>query len=282
MNSTVTWLTCAGQQIACCVIGPGWSLNNAAEQAAATHPTVVFCGGFKSNMQGTKALAIEQYCSSKNWSCVRFDYTGHGQSEGNFAAGNIDSWLQDTLTVIDAIDNPHGVLIVGSSMGAWIATLAALKRNTIVRGLITIAAAPDFTERLINDKLEKIQLEALQSGQPVNLPSDYDDGSPYPITLQLIDNSRQHCLLNATNELATHKLATHELATHELGIPVRMMHGTEDTDVPYTLSIDLMESLQCKDARLTLIKGADHRLSSATDIKLLEATISEMMKLLRQ
>jgi len=264
VTGTVTWLGSHGHQLACCAIGT--SLSSDRNSGSQTQPTIVFCGGFKSNMQGTKALALEYFCIANSWSYVRFDYSGHGQSDGDFAAGNIDSWLRDTLTVIDAVENPCGVVIVGSSMGAWIATLVALKRNSTIRGLITIAAAPDFTERLINNKLEKTQLQALNSNQTVNLPSDYDDGSPYPITLQLIDNSKPHCLLDST---------------HVLGIPVRMLHGTEDTDVPFALSVRLMDSLQCKDARLTLIKGADHRLSSAADIELLESTVAEMMSLLQ-
>ena len=216
-------------------------------------------------MQGTKALALQQLCTANRWPYVRFDYSGHGQSDGDFAEGNIDSWMHDTLTVVDAVDNPLGVVLVGSSMGAWIATLVALKRTRMVRGLITIAAAPDFTERLLHNTLDESQIQTLESGQAVELPSGYDDGSPYPITLQLIEKSRQHCLLDQS---------------HRLDIPIRMLHGTSDIDVPYATSIALMDALVCDDARLTLIKDADHRLSSAADIKLLENTLIDMMEML--
>ncbi len=264
MNTPLTWLQSRGHRIACYVVEAKPSSD--ATAAAAKQPTIVFCGGFKSNMQGTKALALQQLCGTNHWPYVRFDYSGHGQSDGDFTAGNIDSWLHDALTVVDAVDNPQGVVLVGSSMGAWIATLIALKRTTVVKGLITIAAAPDFTKRLLNDKLDQTQLDTLNSGQPVKLPSEYDDGSPYPITLQLIENSAQHCLLDQT---------------HALDIPVRMLHGTRDIDVPYATSIALLDALICDDAQLTLIKDADHRLSSVANIKLLESTLGEMMVLLQ-
>jgi pimeloyl-ACP methyl ester carboxylesterase len=147
-------------------------------------------------------------------------------------------------------------------MGAWIATLVALKRRDRVKGLITIAAAPDFTERMLSDRLDEQQIDALKSGKAVNMPSDYDDGSPYPITLQLVENSRQHCLL---------------WQRHTLDIPVRMLHGTKDVDVPYETSIALMDALDCSDVQVTLIKDADHRLSSESDLKLLEATLVKLL-----
>lgn len=214
-------------------------------------------------MQGTKALALQRLCSTNSMPYVRFDYSGHGRSEGEFAAGNIDTWLGDALTVVDAIDNSAGVVLVGSSMGAWIATLVALQRTGKVKGLVTLAAAPDFTERLLSEKLNPTQLETLNSGQPVCLPSEYDDGSPYPITLQLIDNSRQHCLLKHT---------------HTLPVPVRMLHGTDDVDVPCSTSIALLNSLECSDARLTLIKNADHRLSAKVDLELIATTVIELLE----
>jgi len=271
VSSPITWLESRGNQIATCVFDPDQLLSSTAKNTVTTvkvpKPTVVFCGGFKSNMQGTKAIALQQLCTANHWPYVRFDYSGHGQSAGNFVDGNIDSWMHDTLTVVDAINNPLGIVLVGSSMGAWLATLVALKRASRVRGLITIAAAPDFTERMLNNRLNQKQLQTINSGQPLHLPSDYDDGSPYPITLQLIQKSRQHCLLEQS---------------HRLDIPVRMLHGTSDIDVPYATSIALMNALICDDARLTLIKNADHRLSSAADIKLLETTLIEMLELLQE
>jgi pimeloyl-ACP methyl ester carboxylesterase len=262
MTTPVSWLTSGGNKIACCIVDPAGTPDTAGAVTASPYPTVVFCGGFKSNMQGTKALALQALCSARHWPFVRFDYSGHGQSEGDFTDGNINSWLNDTLTVIDSISNPDGVVLVGSSMGAWIATLVALKRRDRVKGLITIAAAPDFTERMLSDRLDEQQIDALKSGKAVNMPSDYDDGSPYPITLQLVENSRQHCLL---------------WQRHTLDIPVRMLHGTKDVDVPYETSIALMDALDCSDVQVTLIKDADHRLSSESDLKLLEATLVKLL-----
>jgi pimeloyl-ACP methyl ester carboxylesterase len=256
-KTTNTWLDSNGLKIAACFSQP----------VPDPTITVVFCGGFKSNMQGTKALALEQWCQCHKWPYVRFDYSGHGQSEGAFTDGNIDVWLHDTLTVIDAIDSSQSVLLIGSSMGAWIATLAALKRPGRIAGLITLAAAPDFTEQLLNHRLNQQQRDALQRGQAVAMPSEYDDGSPYPITQQLIENSHAHCLLDST---------------HALDIPVRLLHGTHDEDVPYETSIALLSALQCDDARLTLIKNADHRLSSASDIALLQNTLTEMLDTLQR
>lgn len=256
-KTTNTWLDSNGLKIAACFSQPASDANI----------TVVFCGGFKSNMQGTKALALEQWCCTHNWPYVRFDYSGHGQSEGAFTDGNIDVWLHDALTVIDAINSGQSVLLIGSSMGAWIATLAALKRPDRIAGLITLAAAPDFTERLLRQRLNQQQRDALQRGEPVAMPSEYDDGSPYPITQQLIENSRTHCLLDST---------------HTLDVPVRLLHGTRDEDVPYDTSIALLNALQCNDAQLTLIKNADHRLSGASDIALLQNTLAEMLDTLRE
>ena len=125
MNTPVTWLESRGHKIACCIAdvqpSPAQSVT---VPTTASAPTIVFCSGFKSNMQGTKALALQRLCGTNHWPCVRFDYSGHGQSGGEFTAGNIDSWLHDALTVIDAINNPQGVVLVGSSMGAWIATVS--------------------------------------------------------------------------------------------------------------------------------------------------------------
>ena len=143
-------------------------------------------------------------------------------------------------------------------MGAWIAMLAARERPARVGALVTVAAAPDFTERLMMQRFNREQIKQLQTTGQVLLPSEYDDGSPYPITQQLFDNSRQHCVLN-------HKL--------KIDVPVRMLHGTEDQDVPYELSIELMNTLSSNDVELTLIKNGDHRLSEPEQLTLLEQTI---------
>lgn len=215
-------------------------------------------------MEGSKAVALERFCIENNIDYTRFDYSGHGSSDGSFAQGNIDSWLSDTLCVIDSLNPQQKLVLVGSSMGAWIATLAAINRPDQIAALTTIAAAPDFTERLLLPALSETQLKTLQKNQPLLLPSEYDDGSPYPITAQLIDNSRQHCILDKVIEI---------------DVPVRMLHGTSDLDVPYSLSIQLMNSIRSTDIQLNLIKGGDHRLSSDDHLLVLQQTLASLLKL---
>ena len=224
----------------------------------------MFCGGFKSNMQGQKALTLEAFCKAGNTSFTRFDYNGHGDSEGDFTEGDIGSWLDDALCIFDNIASraSEQVIVVGSSMGAWIATLLATQRGAKVAGLLTIAAAPDFTEKLLLPALNKEQRNALDNGKTIALPSDYDDGSDYPISSHLIQHSRDHCVLNSAIDIK---------------VPVRLLHGTCDEDVPYSLSIELMEAIQSKDAMLTLIKGADHRLSSNENLQTTLDTLQSML-----
>ncbi|MEM7259628.1 MAG: alpha/beta hydrolase [Pseudomonadota bacterium] len=224
---------------------------------------VLFCGGFKSNQQGQKALALNTFCTREQIPFIRFDYSGHGESSGEFAQGNMDTWLNDTLCVIDHFKEPSRLLIVGSSMGAWIAVLAAIARPQRVAALTTIAAAPDFTERLMPQRFTEAQLDELQQHGVVLLPSEYDDGSPYPITRQLLDNSRQHCVLHGAIDI---------------DIPVRMLHGTSDEDVPYELSIELMQTIGSANVELTLVKDGDHRLSEPSQLTLLEQTITTLYK----
>ncbi len=208
-------------------------------------------------MTGIKATALETQCSRAGVGFTRFDYSGHGDSEGEFTAGSIDRWLTDTLAVLDRVTQGPQVL-VGSSMGAWIAVLATLARPERIAGLLTIAAAPDFTERLLNNKLSREQQQALRKGETVLMPSEYDDGSPYPISPQLIADSRQHCLLSPARSLPVH-------------VPVRMLHGCADPDVPYQLSLELMQAIASGDTELTLIKNADHRLSTSENLDLIVA-----------
>lgn len=214
-------------------------------------------------MQGLKALALEEYCQRNKQSYTRFDYSGHGSSEGRFEEGDIGSWLSDALCIFDhTTTGAQSVVVIGSSMGAWIATLLAAKRKAQVAGLITIAAAPDFTENLLLKRLSDSQRAALDNGETLYLPSSYDDGSPYPISANLIEQSRKHCVLNQAVDL---------------NIPVHLLHGTGDTDVPHALSVKLMETIQSDDIKLTLIKNADHRLSSASELQTLTYAIDDMV-----
>jgi pimeloyl-ACP methyl ester carboxylesterase len=207
-------------------------------------PCVLFLGGFKSNMYGGKAEILEAYCCRRGQRFIRFDYTGHGQSSGAFADGTIGGWKQDALTVFDRLGSSQNIL-VGSSMGAWIALLVALERKERVSGLVTIAAAADFTERCIWQRLPQKERSELMEKGIYLAPSCYGE-EPYPITRQLIEEARTHLLLGKDIPLT---------------MPVRLLHGMQDEDVPWTISQEIMNRLATRDADLLLIKDGGHRLS---------------------
>ncbi len=224
-------------------------------------PTVVFLGGLMSDMSGTKAFFLEKHCQDIGWAFLRFDYGGHGVSSGTFEEGTIGSWHRDTLAVLDELTEGPLVLI-GSSMGGWQALLAALARPDRVKGMIGLAPAPDFTERLLLVNLEeKHRQELLENGR-VLIPSDYGD-SPYIFTMALFEDGRQHLLLDAPIDL---------------DIPVRLIHGMCDKDVPYRISLDIMERLEARDAELILVKAANHNLSTPEDLARLAKILDEMLE----
>lgn len=223
-------------------------------------PTVIFLGGFKSDMEGGKALALEAFCKERGQRFIRFDYSGHGQSSGQFTDGTISSWKDDALAIIDQLGSKNSILI-GSSMGAWIALLVALERKEKVSGLITIAAAPDFTERRIWQTASKEKREELVREGIYHEPSCYDD-EPYPITLTLIEDGRKHLLMNSPIEL---------------DIPVRLIQGMMDDDVPWQTSQELLEGITSEDVELYLFKNAGHRLSEPEQLQLLCQTLGNML-----
>jgi len=219
-------------------------------------PGVIFCGGFKSDMTGTKALALEAYCRDAGRAFVRFDYFGHGESSGAFEDGTIGRWADDTIAVIDEIaEGPQ--IIVGSSMGGWIMLLAALARAQRIVGLVGIAPAPDFTEDLMWQEFSDAIRATLERDGVYREPSQYSD-EPYTITKRLIDEGRQHLLLN--NPIA-------------LTCPVRILHGMNDPDVPWRHSLKLVDALQGEDVTVTFVKAGDHRLSEPGDILRLTDTV---------
>lgn len=224
-------------------------------------PCVIFLGGFKSDMTGTKATAIEAACKEVGQRFIRFDYGGHGKSEGRFEDGTIGSWKKDALLVLDKLGAESNIL-VGSSMGAWIALLCALERKEKVSALIGIAGAPDFTEKLIWEKFTPKQKEQIKKTGIYYAPSCYGE-EPYPITLKLIEEARNHLLLDA------------EIA---IDIPIRLFQGMEDTDVPWQTSVTLAQKLYSKDVILTFIKDGDHRLSSPKQLEIVINSIKELCK----
>ncbi|WP_243404015.1 alpha/beta hydrolase [Zavarzinia aquatilis] len=210
-------------------------------------------------MTGTKATALDRFCRATGRAFTRFDYRGHGASSGQFADGTIGGWLGDALAVLDqVVQGP--VVLVGSSMGGWIASLVAISRPERVAGLVTLAAAPDFTHRLIEARMSEAQREAMARDGFIVDPSDYDPAG-YEIRKTLVDEGRDHLILNGPVAIRC---------------PLRMIHGTEDTDVPWSLSAELLARVQSADATLTLVKGADHRLSSPADIARMEAAVAEL------
>lgn len=220
-------------------------------------PTLVFLTGFRSDMLGTKAEYLAQYCAGRGQSMLRFDYSGHGQSGGAFEDGTIGLWLKDTLDIIDA-KRKGPLLIVGSSMGGWIALLAALARKDRIKGLIGLAAAPDFTKD-IPKRMSEEQTSQMTAQGYFSLGNDY--AGPYIITRQLIEEGDKHCLLHAPIDLS---------------IPVRLIQGMKDTDVEWQMAHRISNTITGIDKKVYLIEEGDHRLSRPEDLQLLAQLVSEL------
>lgn len=228
-------------------------------QVSGRNPGVLFCGGFMSDMTGSKATALDAWARESGHAFTRFDYAGHGVSSGRFEDGTIGRWLDDTLAVIDRLTEGP-LILVGSSMGGWISLLAALRRPERVAALIGIAAAPDFTQDLMWDMMdETARREVMEKG--VWLMAEENGGDPEPITRNLIEDGRNHLLLRAPIPLR---------------IPVRLFQGVSDRTVPWPTATRLMERLDHADVRLTLIKDGDHRLSRPKDMDLVVRTLDEL------
>jgi len=222
-------------------------------------PGLIFLGGFKSDMTGSKALALEDYARRNGREFLRFDYHGHGRSSGRFEDGTIGRWTADALTVLDQLTQGRQIL-VGSSMGGWIMLLVALARPERMAGLVGIAAAPDFTEDLIWARATAQQRAALERDGFVDRPSEYDE-QPYRITYRLIEEGRAHLLLAKPVPIAC---------------PLRLIHGMKDQDVPWQTSLRLAEAVQSDDVEVTLVKSAAHRLSEPEDLQRLEQIIEAL------
>jgi pimeloyl-ACP methyl ester carboxylesterase len=226
---------------------------------------VVFCGGFHSNMRGIKAQKLEEICSKNNLSYTRFDYRGHGESEGDPATFSLTDWLNDTLLILDNIHEP--IVLVGSSMGGWLATVAATRRPEKIRGLLLLASAPDFLQELVLPRLSKSDSWDLQQGLIVSLPSAYEQ--PYPLTQKLMDSGQELSVFKPI-PLTDDTLTESNPGPRQLTCPIRMIHGTADSDVPFELSIRLMNEFKQAEARLTLLSQADHRLSDERSLACIE------------
>lgn len=227
-------------------------------RSAAGAKTFVWLCGFKSDMGGGKALAVEAWAQGAGHDALLFDYSGHGQSGGRFEEGTISAWRADALAVIDA--QTEGLLVlVGSSMGAWIALLVALARPERVKGMVLIAPAPDFTEKLMWPEFTPEQQAQIMDEGYTLRPSAY--GDPYPITRALIEDGRRWSLLDKDIPFAG---------------PVRILQGMQDADVPWGHALALATALTTPDLVLTLNKDGDHRLSREEDIARLLAVCGEL------
>ena len=222
-------------------------------------PGIVFLGGFGSDMSGTKATALEQAAIRRGQAFLRLDYRGHGQSEGRFIDGTIGDWFADALAVFDAVTVGPQIL-VGSSMGGWMALLLARARPDRVKAMVGIAAAPDFTARLMSEELTGEQRETLLRDKVLYRPSEY--GDPMPITLKLVEDGDNHLLLDKPVPFAG---------------PVRLLHGQRDPDVPWQIALRIAERMESGDVRITLIKDGDHRLSRPQDIALIVDTVNGLI-----
>ena len=217
-------------------------------------PALVWFGGFRSDMRATKAEALDGWAVAHGRALVRFDYSGHGRSGGRFEDGTISRWLEESLAVIDAHVDGRAVL-VGSSMGAWIALLAALRLDEMSRrpaGLVLLAPAIDFTERLMWNAFPAEARQTLMATGVYHRPSLYGE-EPYPITRALIEDGRRHLLLHATSPIS-------------LGCPVHILQGMRDPDVPWEHAMRLVERLPADSVQITLVKDGDHRLSRPEDL----------------
>ncbi|MGP9819684.1 alpha/beta hydrolase [Salinarimonas sp. NSM] len=249
-------------------IGTGSAARRIAVEARAAtsrpdSPPVVWLGGFRSDMRGGKAERLDAFCERTGGACVRFDYTGHGESGGRFVDGTISLWLEDALGVIDRfVDRPP--VLVGSSMGGWIALLVARALAGTPRapaGMVLIAPAADFTERLMWAHFPEGVRDTILREGVFHAPSDY--GEPTPITRALIEDGRRHLLMDGP------------IAT---GCPVHILQGMKDPDVPWRHAVETMEAMASDSVTMTLIKDGDHRLSREEDLDRLEAAVARMVE----
>jgi alpha-beta hydrolase superfamily lysophospholipase len=211
-------------------------------------------------MNGTKALHLRDFCKARGQAFLRFDYAGHGVSGGKFTDGCIGDWAADAAHIMDIAASGREIILVGSSMGGWISLLLGRDLGPRLKGLVLIAPALDFTEILIKPALTESQKAFLASDGVFYEPSEY--GPPTPITARLLEDGSRNLLLGGKIPVSC---------------PVRILHGMEDGDVPYELSLRLVSCLASDDVRVTLVKGGDHRLSSPAQLALLRETLAGLL-----
>ena len=252
--------------------GPAIAYRRVAATGGAGLAGVVWLGGFNSTMDGAKATSLEAWARARGRACLRFDYSGHGLSGGALEEGTVSRWLAEAQQVFDTLTAGPQIL-VGSSMGGWIALLLARAHmaqagadGTRIAGLVLIAPAADMTERLIWADASPEMRRAIEVDGVWLRPSAYGDG-PYPITRALIEDGRDHLIMDE-------RLAIH--------CPVRILHGLDDPDVPWRHSLALADCLEGEDVTVTFVKGGDHRLSTDRDIARLRAVLDEVAAAIEQ
>jgi pimeloyl-ACP methyl ester carboxylesterase len=248
-------------------VGEGDGLRRIAVRArGGSGPGLFWLGGFNSDMRGTKALALDAWAAERGRACIRFDYSGHGESGGAFIDGTIGRWLEEAVAVFERFCRGPQV-VIGSSMGGWMALLLARAianreaKQATLAGLVLIAPAPDFTEQLMWNAFSDEVREEIRTKGVWMRPSEYGDGAPYPITRALIEEGRNHLLLGSAIEV---------------GCPVRILQGAQDPDVPWQHAFALAHRLPAEDVVLTMIQDGDHRLSRPQDIARIMAAVAEM------
>ncbi len=230
-------------------------------RSAGREPGIVFFGGFRSHMEGEKAQSVHAHAQHRQHACLRFDYSGHGRSGGRFEDGTIGGWADEAVLVIDALTTGPQIL-VGSSLGGWIALLAALARPERIAGILTVALAADFTVHLHEVLFDETQRETLVRARRVTVPDCYGD-EPYVITRRLIEEAAPHLLLDKPRI--------------PISTPVRLIHGKQDADVPWQTSERVRALLDSNDVHLTFIEDGDHRLSRPSDIELILRQLDDLI-----
>ncbi len=226
-------------------------------------PCLIFHHGLMSSMNGDKALFVENYCKERGYNFIRYDSYGNGASSGKFIDQTISTWLEGLLLVIEQLTTGP-VILVGSSLGAWISVLAGIVLPQRIAGIITISAAFDFTEELIWNSLSLEQKNKLEKDGICEIGGANPDCSrKYPISLNLIKDARQHLLFNRNNI--------------DIMCPVHLIHGMQDIDVPYSISSRAAEKIKADNVVIKLIKDGSHSLSRPSDLRLLSSSIEEMV-----
>jgi len=223
-------------------------------------PTLIWCGGLKSDMEGSKATHLHDWAIEEGRSYIRFDYFGHGVSSGEFRDGTISRWAADVVRIIDELTKGD-VILVGSSMGGWASLLAALQRPDRVKGLLLIAPAPDFTQKLTWAEWSEEQKAALEKDGIVYVPSDYDE--PYEYSRVLMEDGKQNQILDAPIKFEG---------------PVRILQGAADPVVPWDYSRQILDIITSQDVDYTLVKNGDHSLSAPNDLDRLVRTAKELCR----